>query len=97
MSKLEDRVKELENKVELLTGMILGVTDRITDMDLSFSVAVMSVRDLVAQVRIKSDLPLGRKTQRASQGGSYARSSKPNTKRQANLRAEKPRSSRKKG
>jgi len=62
MSKLEARVKELENKVELLTGMILGVTDRITDMDLSFSVAVMSVRDLV----MMATLPHGRKTPRAS-------------------------------
>jgi len=93
MSKLEARVKELENKVELLTGMILGVTDRITDMDLSFSVAVMSVRDLV----MMATLPHGKKIQKASQGGSSVRSSKPNTKRQANLRAEKPRSSRKKG
>jgi len=93
MSKLEARVKELENKVELLTGMILGVTDRITDMDLSFSVAVMSVRDLV----MMATLPHGKKIPKASQGGSSVRSSKPNTKRQANLRAEKPRSSRKKG
>ena len=94
MSKLEDRVKELENKVELLTGMILGVTDRITDMDLSFSVAVMSVRDLVMR---DTTLPLGKKSPKASQGGSSVRSSKPNTKRPKVLRAEKPRSSRKKG
>ena len=93
MSKLEARVKELENKVELLTGMILGVTDRITDMDLSFSVAVLSVRDLV----MTATLPHGKKIPKASQGGSSVRSSTPNKKRQSTLRADSSRSSRKKG
>ena len=94
MSKLEDRVKELENKVELLTGMILGVTDRITDMDLSFSVAVMSVRDLVMR---DTTLPHGKKTQKASPSGSSVRSSTRGKKRQSTPRADSSRSSRKKG
>ena len=60
--KLEDRVQQLEERVQLLTGMVLGVTDRVTDMDRSFSVAVMSVRDLV----MMATSPLGKKTPKAS-------------------------------
>ena len=97
MSKLEARVKELENKVELLIGMILGVTDRITDMDRVFATSIFEVAELVAQVRIKSDLPLGKKIPKASQCGSSVRSSTPNKKRQSTLRADSSRSSRKKG
>ena len=90
MSKLEARVKELEERTELITGMILGLLDRISHMDDCFVMAIEEVR------KVAISLP-GKKIPKASQGGSYARSSKPNTKRQANLRAEKPRSSRKKG
>lgn len=93
MSKLEDRVQQLEERVQLLTGMVLGVTDRVTDMDRSFSVAVMSVRDLV----MIATSPLGKKTPKASPGGSSVRSSTPCKNYQSNPHAGSSRSSRKKG
>ena len=91
--KQSEKLQDLEERVQLLTGMVLGFTDRLTDMDRSFSVAVMSVRDLV----MRATLPHGKKIPKASQGGSSVRSSTPNKKRQSTLRADSSRSSRKKG
>lgn len=93
MSKLEARVKELEERTELLRGMVLGVIDRITDMDRSFSVAVMSVRDLV----MLATLPLGKKIQKASPSDSSVRSNTRGKSYRSNPHADSSRSSRKKG
>ena len=90
MSKLEARVKELEERTELITGMILGLLDRISHMDDCFVMAIEEVR------KVAISLP-GKKIPKASQGGSSVRSSTPNKKRQSTLRADSSRSSRNKG
>lgn len=158
MSKLEDRVKELEEKIPLLVGNIKGLCDmigalsarvitleggikianrkfneiddkfdkltkvcnenhnsiihleventyitrknisvRMEAMEKVFVESLTELRDMVAQVRIKTTSPLEKKTPKASQGGSSVRSNTRGKKRQSTLRADSSRSSRKKG
>ena len=90
MSKLEGKIDSLEERVQLLTGMVLGLNDRISDMDKQFVRSIMEAIDLV------TSLP-GKKTPKASQGGSSVRNNTPCKKRQSNPHAGSSRSSRKKG
>ena len=90
MSKLEDRIIELEERTALMRGMILGTHDRITAMEVCFA-------DCIAELREMATSPLGKKTPKASQGGSSVRSNNRGTTHPKVLRAEQPRSSRKKG
>ena len=88
--KLEDRIIELEERTALMRGMILGTHDRITAMEVCFADCIAELREMA------TSLP-GKKTPKASQGGSSVRSNTPCKKRQSTPHAGSSRSSRKKG
>jgi hypothetical protein len=48
--KLEGKIDSLEERVQLLTGMVLGLNDRISDMDKQFMKSIMEAIDLVTSL-----------------------------------------------